>query len=269
MDHRSMVSYNPWRFFALVGGLSLPFWGLGAVTTHLAARLPIQLPTSALMAVCPAAAALILVHREGGKTGIHTVLRRALAEWHLPNPWWYGPTILLMPAVALASVSLARVLGWPLPRGHTPLGALPIFVVLFGIGAAGEEIGWTGYATEPMQERWGAFGASLILGVVWALWHVVPNLQAGRTLAWIGWQSLATVALRVLLVWLFNVTGRRIWPTILFHAMINVSVFFIPIYGSGYNPQVTAAILTGLAASITLVWGPTTLAERRSDAPPA
>ena len=49
-----------------------------------------------------------------------------------------------------------------------------VFVIIFVILAGVEETGWSGYATEPLQSRHGLLGAGLILGVVWAVWHIIP-----------------------------------------------------------------------------------------------
>ncbi|NIM46330.1 MAG: CPBP family intramembrane metalloprotease, partial [Nitrososphaeria archaeon] len=48
----------------------------------------------------------------------------------------------------------------------------PILFLMFFILAIGEEVGWTGYAFERMEKRWNAFQASLILGIIWAAWHL-------------------------------------------------------------------------------------------------
>jgi len=53
----------------------------------------------------------------------------------------------------------------------------PLFIVFF-VSALAEEIGWTGYATEPLMHRWGIVSASLLLGLVWSVWHFIPLLQA-------------------------------------------------------------------------------------------
>jgi membrane protease YdiL (CAAX protease family) len=57
---------------------------------------------------------------------------------------------------------------------------------VFRATALSEELGWSGYALDPLQDRWGALQAGVLLGVAWAAWHVVPVIQARRALRWIG-----------------------------------------------------------------------------------
>ena len=120
----------------------------------------------------------------------------------------------------------------------------------------GEELGWSGYVIDPLQERWGALRASVLVGVVWGVWHYVPLIQAHRSTTWIAWWSLYTMALRVLIVWLYNNTGRSVFTATLFHALSNVSSVT---YSNYYVPRITGLIVAFMAALVVLVWGPRTL----------
>ncbi|MEU1631105.1 CPBP family glutamic-type intramembrane protease [Streptomyces sp. NPDC020096] len=48
--------------------------------------------------------------------------------------------------------------------------------MVFLLAAACEELGWSGYATDPMLRRWGLLTTGVLLGGFWGLWHVVPLL---------------------------------------------------------------------------------------------
>jgi membrane protease YdiL (CAAX protease family) len=106
----------------------------------------------------------------------------------------------------------------------------------FFVGALGEELGWSGYAIDPMQERWGALQAGILLGLVWAAWHVIALIQAHRSAAWIAWWCLGTVTMRVVIVWLYNGTGKSVFAVSLFHAIGNVSWQLFPVHGSYFDP---------------------------------
>jgi membrane protease YdiL (CAAX protease family) len=139
----------------------------------------------------------------------------------------------------------------------------PLAVLVWGLGffvaAECEELGWSGYATDPLQERSNALVASLLIGLVWSEFHFVPLLQAHRTLEWIAWWSLGTVSLRVLLVWLYNNTGQSVFVTALAHAMGNLSQIgpFLT-YGAGGYPiealRLQCLITTLVALTVVIVW---------------
>ncbi|AJS58605.1 hypothetical protein UB51_09020 [Paenibacillus sp. IHBB 10380] len=71
-------NHSPWIFFMLVFILAVPFWLIGMVAEQfLHKEIPINLPISALMFVCPMIAALILVYRNNGSDGIKRLLKES------------------------------------------------------------------------------------------------------------------------------------------------------------------------------------------------
>jgi hypothetical protein len=107
-----------------------------------------------------------------------------------------------------------------------------------------------------MQERWGALNAALLLGAIQVLYHSVALIQAGRSPEWIAWWSLYTVAGRVIMVWLYNNTGRSVFGVALYHMLINVTWQLFPVSGSYFDPHLTGSILAIVAALIVTIWGP-------------
>jgi membrane protease YdiL (CAAX protease family) len=250
------------RFVLLVVVLSVPFWLAGAAFEP-GLPLPFKLPVGALMFVCPLIAALFLVYREEGTRGVRRLLQRVFDYRRIRPRIWLLPIFLLLPVIYLLSYWAMRLMGRQLPEPEISiLSALVLFALFFVTGAC-EETGWSGYATDPLQERLGALGTALILGAVWALWHVVPNVQAGRDWEWIAGQVFYTVALRVLIVWVYNNTAGAVLAAAMMHAMDNVSAFSFPNNGSHYDPIVVGAITTLVAMSVVYLWGPKTLARFR------
>ncbi len=252
---------SPLKFFLLVFALSIPLWIIGALTSI---QLAPGLPVSSLMAFCPMIAASILVYREDKTAGVTELLKRSFDCKRIRKKVWYVPTVLLMPGIAILAYGLMRLVRVPLPVPEFPgLAALVIFIVAF-VAALGEELGWSGYVLDPMQDRWNAFQASLILGLVGAAWHFVPLVQADRSPSWIAWQCLNIAATRVLLVWLYNNTGKSIFAVALCHATVNVSWLLFPNYGSHYDPHIIGPTTVFAAVLVTVIWGPRTLARNRS-----
>lgn len=247
------------KFFLLVFALSIPLWLLGAVTSL---QLLPSLPVSALAAFCPLIAALILVYQKNKAVGVTELLKRSFDYKRVKSKIWYAPTLLLMPCIMVLSYVVQRLMGVSLPTPQfSVVTTLALFVVFF-IAAIGEELGWSGYAIDPLQDHFGALGGALLLGVVWAVWHFISLLEAQRSWTFIAWWSLGTLASRVIITWLYNSTGKSAFVAILFHAMINLTWQLFPINGSYYDPQVTGLIMTFVAAIVTLASGPRTLAHR-------
>ncbi len=169
-----------------------------------------------------------------------------------------------MPGVYASSYGLMRLMGMPIPTAQFTVLPAIVMLVAFFFAALGEELGWSGYVIDPMQERWGALGAAILLGLVWAAWHIVPLVQAHRSPTWIAWWCLFTVTFRVLIVWLFNNTGKSVSAAAMFHDTNNVSWQLFPIHGSYYDPRVTSLIVTFAAIVITAIWGPRALARHRN-----
>jgi len=250
---------SPLAFFVLVYALSIPFWLMGAAT---GLELLPGLPVAAIMAICPLIAAMLLVYRESGVAGVAALLKRSFDYDRIGAKIWYAPILLLMPGVAILMYGLLRATGVPLPTPQFPvLTVLGLFLVFF-IGALGEELGWSGYAIDPLQARLGALRASLFLGSVWAAWHIIPLAQAHRSPVWIAWWCLGTVAMRVVMVWLYNNTGKSVFAVTLIHAMANLCWQLFPVHGSYFDPRIDGLIMAALAAMVTILWGPRMLARR-------
>jgi membrane protease YdiL (CAAX protease family) len=146
-----------------VFALSVPFWLLGALAEQ-PKGLPMNLPVSSLMTVCPMIAAFILVYREEGRGGIKRLLKRVFAYQSIQHKIWYLPIIFLMPLIMLLSYGVMLLLGRPLPAPEITFLTIPILFVVFFLAAIGEEAGWMGYAVDPLQERLSALATSLLLG---------------------------------------------------------------------------------------------------------
>ena len=210
------------------------------------------LPIAAAMFVCPALAALILTYRERGRTGVAALLCRSFDGGQIPKRW-YLAIVLVMPGVTVASFALERWTGVAVPVPHIAvLPAMALFLA-FMVGALGEELGWSGYALDRLQARCGALQSALLLGGVWAIWHWVAVAQAHRVPVWIAWWSLGAVSMRIIMVWLYNRTGRSVFGVALLHAVSNVCWQLFPIQGSFFDPRLNGLILSVMALAAIVV----------------
>ena len=251
---------SPLAFFALAVALFAPFPVLAGVVP--VSGLPKNAPwTDFVAAFVPATAALILVHRAEGADGVRRLLRRVVDHTRIRNKLWYLPVVLL-PVVTLgATYGLMVATGWQFQ--HQPAlspTTMLLFVPVYVLAAAGEELGWSGYVIEPLQHRFGALGGSLVLGVVWWGFHVPSIVQSGqgRTLIVLGF--FGALAFRVLWTWLFANTGGSVFAIIIVHAISNFCTAYVP----SIPTSAQAPVLVVLAVLVTLLWGPRTLARFRS-----
>jgi membrane protease YdiL (CAAX protease family) len=239
------------QFFVLVFALSMPFWLIGALIDW---QFFPGIPISALAIVAPGMAAVICKYHREGRHAVTRLLAR-LVDWRQIAPLWVLPILCLMPVCLLLAYLLMRFLTLPLPEPHVELLAVPILFPIFLLAACCEELGWSGYATDLLQQRLGALSSALILGVVWAAWHIVPLVEAQRAIDWIAWWCLGTIALRVLHVWIYNNTGKSVAGAAVFHASYNVSWQLFPNRGSHYDPEIASILLIVLAAIVVFIYG--------------
>jgi membrane protease YdiL (CAAX protease family) len=241
---------SPATFVALTFGLSVPFWVLGALvkTPH---GVPVRLPLSALQLVTPLIAASILVYRDEGGRGVRRHLRRLVDPGRTASWRKYALIVVVMPTIYALGYVAMRAAGRPVPDPAISLGDVAVLLVLLLVAAAFEEGGWTGYALDPLRDRWGMVRAALTLGFVWAAFHLVADLQGGHDPGWILLHRTGAGALRVLLVVAYFGTGRGMLAAVLMHAMDNLSWQLFPVGGSAYDPMFVAPFT--VAAAILVV----------------
>lgn len=243
-EARPPLEGRPLIYFGLVFALTIPFWGLGAATGL--SLLP-GLPIAALAVVCPALAAVILAFGAGGGRGAVALLSRALDAALVRPTALFAPLLLTAPALFALAFVVMRLTGSAVPAPQVEFLRALTLALMFLPAAFAEELGWSGYALDPLQARWGPLRASLILGAAWAAWHLVALIQAHRTADWIAWWALWTLSGRVLMVWLYNRTGRCVFGQALFHASSNLAWQLFPVQGSWFDPRVMGLVFTAAA----------------------
>lgn len=137
-------------------------------------------------------------------------------------------------------------------------------------GAVGEELGWRGYALPRLQERYDALVASLVLGVVWAVWHLPTFFVefTGQASLPMEWLLFEIVGASILYAWVVNNADGSVLLAILFHGANNslTPVVFPGIVAAGYADtfaMVTALSVWIVAAVVVLVFGRTALSRTR------
>jgi membrane protease YdiL (CAAX protease family) len=235
--HGLLARYPLTSFFVMAYAFSWIVWSPWVLGKDGAGVLPIQIPQTvvgylnATAILCgPTVAALIMTGTIEGRAGVRTLLGR-LVLWRVGIRWYL---------FALVGVPLIMVVGTMIYSGELPkLGALGglsflpsyllsfLLVVVLG-GPLFEEIGWRGFALPRMEGLHGPLLASLILGVLWALWHLpeflVPSWAAssgGGGITGIILFTLTALTFTFVITWVFNNTRASILIAILVHASID------------------------------------------------
>jgi CAAX protease family protein len=121
-----------------------------------------------------------------------------------------------------------------------------------------------GYAFDPMQKRWNALRAGLLLGALWAMWHLPFYLAAGHDALRIVAQSVGLLALRMLIVWIYGNTGRSVFAAILIHAVYNVCTLAFPSFYISIGHLITSILIVVAAVIVALLWDAETLTQPKS-----
>jgi uncharacterized protein len=226
------------------------------------------LSPSPIIAFGPFLAAILVLALTTGKGGVVTLLRR-MVRWRV-RPVWYAVALLLPVAISGGAALLnVVVLGASAPS-PAELGAwsglVPTFFLLLlvpGIGGAWEEPGWRGYALPKLQGGHSALLASLILGVVWAFWHL-PLMVIGQIHLS---DPVYIVAWTVVLTWVFNNTNGSVLIAMLMHNIHNVisgGYFSAMFSGADWVRQgwLLVALWCAVAAIVVVVNGPEHLSRK-------
>jgi len=215
----------------------------------------------------PSFVAIGLTATAGGSSGVADLLR-PLFKWRV-GVQWYAFAVVYMAAIKLTVAIVHRGLVGEWPR----FGVEPWYIIVGATitstmvgGQAGEEIGWRGYALPRLAARLGYPIASVLLGVIWALWHLPLFFVSGantRGQSFIVY-SVQVIALSVAIAWLYVRTGGSLLLTMLMHSAINQTKDIVPSAVPGatnvFSPAaslvawLTAALL-GICATYFLLFG--------------
>jgi len=261
----------PWIFFVAAFAWTWLFWGIGILTD---ANLEtgegfIYMP---LGVIGPAVAGVVFVYLTRDRDGRRDYWKRIVDFRRIPGRW-YLVIFLFVPALNLLAASIdflaggdGPALGETVRNALTDPGALLMSILFASVIPFFEEMGWRGYVLDRLQEKGTALAASLILGVVWAVWHLPLFYIDGSYQAGLGvgtptfWLFMfGIVPLSLVFTWIYNHTGRSTLAVILFHAMVNFTGELIAL--TERADAFSILLWFAAAIGITIVWGGRTLAR--------
>ena len=203
----------------------------------------------------PALVALALTARAEGRTGTQALLSRTV-KWSV-GVRWYLFAVGYMVVIKLAAALLLRIAtgAWP-AFGHESVFIITIATVFSTPVQAGEEIGWRGFALPRLSTLMGLSGASIVLGTIWACWHLPFFFISGtnKTGQSFPLYLLGVIAMSVAMAWLYWRTNGSLLLTMLMHAAINNTMDIVPSAVSGATN--TFSLSSSLVAwvSVAIMW---------------
>jgi len=223
----------------------------------------------------PFIAAFLLTYLQEGYGGVKELLTKGFDPGI--GKVWYVPAFLLWPIIAGISILGASLTGESIPELVTlsqPWLILWNFVYIFFLGGPfQEEFGWRGYALPRLQTRYSALISSVVLGVVWAIWHlplnlmylVGPQYQVG--LAWVSSTVILFIFVSMLFTWIYNNTGGSILTALIFHTMLNLSTYVIfPVFETENGPAYYFFSIIVVALIILALFGAKRMVRDKSQA---
>jgi membrane protease YdiL (CAAX protease family) len=203
----------------------------------------------------PAIAALALTAAAEGPLGVRCLLRRVL------NPpaagrWYFFAVTFMAIVKVIAALAHRTALGiWP-RFGTEPLLLLPVAVAVSTPFQIGEELGWRGYALPRLESRLGMRAASLLLGAIWAFWHLPQfYIKEADTYG----QSfplfvLQVIAMSVAIAWLYTRVNGTLLPLMVMHAAVNNTKDIVPSATPGATDSFTFHASPVAWITVVVLW---------------
>ncbi len=215
----------------------------------------------------PMIAAIIVRYNSEGWKGVMDLIKR-LWKWNVNWIWFFA--VLIVPVLLvmvtgyidqLINSNSFSMQGFSANNEFPQFGVLGYFLFnLFTFGI-GEEFGWRGYALPKLQKRFSALGATLILAVGWACWHIPAftyrPLYSQMDIAGIFGFFMSMLMGAIVLTWLYNSTRGSILIVAIFHAMIEL-MFMSENITQNMSNYLGASIMIG-AVLIILITKPKNL----------
>jgi membrane protease YdiL (CAAX protease family) len=202
-----------------------------------------------ILGLGPALAAVVVLALTVGRLGLKD-LGRSMIRWRVGLRWWLA-AILTPIVLTVTATALNVALGAPRPTSEdlsrwpdAVITGLLILCIPF-IGGAWEEPGWRGYALPRMLRNRTPMWASLLLGTIWAVWHVPLFLTGDQ-----HWSDLVLVVFAsVVFTWLFQNALQSVLIAMVLHATNNA------VSGEYFSPMFDGADSTRQSWLLVLVWG--------------
>jgi membrane protease YdiL (CAAX protease family) len=274
LKRHSVPVYFALTFVISWGGILLVTGGPGSIlraSKHFDTLLPLV-----IMAILagPSLSGILLTALVNGKQGLREIKSRLL-RWRV-GIRCYAIALLAAPLLMMAIYLVLSILSPKFLPGifssddktsHLVMGLVTGLMAGFF-----EELGWTGFATPRLRQRYNILQTGLIIGLPWAVWHILPALWLGyasgtlsgalSTASYLLDPFLFLVGSRVLIVWVYDRTGESLFLAMLMHMSVTSSARILTPMGIVGVPLMLfgitwAAVMWGIVTVVTLAKGDT------------
>jgi membrane protease YdiL (CAAX protease family) len=183
----------------------------------------------------PALSSILVTGITDGKAGVRQLLRRFLI-WRV-SWYWYVFALLGIPCLltlgAIVQPSVLSTFKTNLTPVALIVGYLPGLVLSGLLSGDAEEIGWRGFALPRLQKLHGPLLGTVILGLLWGVWHLPLFLTSfwifGKDVQSVAEFMIGITAGSIVITWVFNHTKMSLLIATLLHGAqdaFSVSLLF-------------------------------------------
>jgi membrane protease YdiL (CAAX protease family) len=208
----------------------------------------------------PSVAGLLMTGLVHGRAGLRELLAR-IFKWRV-GARWYAVALLTTPLLVIP-ILLALSLISPvfLPDAFTTDDVVVLLLLGLMVGSIGgfsEELGWTGFAVPTVRQLHGVLTTGLIVGAMWAAWHVpvtfLSTLSPSGAVSWslllppLFFYMAVLPAYRVLMVWVYDRT-ESLLVAMLMHTSLAASTFVVLL-----PPATGVALMAYYLVLVAVLW---------------
>lgn len=178
---------------------------------------------------------------DGKKEGLAEWWRQ-ITHWNIESKWYLNSLVITF-LIAAIPVAILGIIGGFSPSNLAITYIIGLILVQLLRSGLGEEPGWRGFLLPRLREQYEGDKYIWILGLVWAVWHfpivsiealsMMPNVPIAQSVVTVlislAGNVMALIGISFIYAWLYNNT-KSVFLAIVFHALSNVFVFWLPSY---------------------------------------
>lgn len=250
-ENNKRSSIAIWVFVGVVLGLPILYW----IAFNVAAAVNIELSKDilgTLRGFGPTIAAMVALAYLSGTDSIRKLWARVF-QWRISGRL-YAVALLAPFGAMIAALGITYFL-YPDVLAFGEINAIKLIAIFFILplvdGPLGEEIGWRGFFLPLLMQRHNALRASLIVGLIWFLWHLPHYHVDGRDMGglFLPKYLIYSIALSLIHTWLF----QRAQSSILIHIVFHNAVNYMVLLGVMLFPAIETVAVTEMSYLVAMV----------------